>query len=273
MPTPPVLTLDKALDILERLPVDRAARLGDLVGGLDLAPATAHRIMATLRRRGFLLRAGRDRYFAGARLARSGGRALPRAVLADVAKPHLATLARRLALTAQIGVLEDGMVTYLAKAEQRGQTLFTREGMQLEAYCSAIGKVLLAALPDDMREAYLGDGPFVAITPNTITAPDDLRRELRLVADRQFAEDREEIQPGLRCLAAPVNGPDGIIAAVSVSGNGSSAQSGDVQTRLAAVRETARALEDQLFPGSFESPRASGSHRPPEGRPSPGPGR
>jgi IclR family transcriptional regulator, acetate operon repressor len=247
--TPPVRTLDKALDIMERLRLDQASSFRELVDELDLPPATAHRIMATLRRRGFLLRTARDRYFAGTRLARSGGRALPPALLADVAKPHLASLARRLALTAQIGVLEDGMVTYLAKAEHRNQTLFTREGMQLEAYCSAIGKVLLAALPGEEREAYLGDGPFVAITPNTITEPDDLRRELRLVSEQSYAEDREEIQAELRCLAVPVNGPDGIIAAISVSGSGSSVPSGDMREHLATVRGTTRALEDQLFPG------------------------
>jgi IclR family acetate operon transcriptional repressor len=111
------------------------------------------------------------------------------------------------------------MVTYLIKEAPARAQMFTREAMQLEAYCSAIGKVLLARLPEADREAYLRQDGFVALTSCTIVAPDALRLHLAEVAAQGFALDAEEIATGLYCIAVPVAGLDGLPAmAISVAG-------------------------------------------------------
>jgi IclR family transcriptional regulator, acetate operon repressor len=91
-------------------------------------------------------------------------------------------------------------------------------GMQLEAYCSGIGKVLLAHLPKAACEDYLAAGPFVALTSRTIVDPDLLRAELANVRHQGFAVDNHEVAEDLRCIAVPLRRPDGeVVAAVSVS--------------------------------------------------------
>lgn len=248
MPTPPIKVLEKAIGILQRLRFDEPVGSAELISDLGVPASTAYRVMTTLRQHGFLLRVGRDRYFAGASTARAAGIPLPSALLAEAAQPHLRALARRTGLTVQLGILEEDMVTYLAKAGHRSGALFTREGMQLEAYCSALGKVLLAALSHERLENYLAAGPFVAITPNTITDPETMRAELGRVRERDFAEDRQEIQFDLQCAAVPVRGAGDILAALSVSGHPETVQGIGEKTLIKELRKTAATIEWQLFP-------------------------
>jgi DNA-binding IclR family transcriptional regulator len=248
MPTPTIQVLERALGLLQRLRLDEPVGSAQLIGDLDLPPSTAHRVMTTLRQHGFLLRVGRDRYFAGGSAAHALGIRLPPALLAEVAQPHLCALAKRTELIAQLGVLEDDMVTYLAKAGHRSRALFTREGMQLEAYCTGLGKILLAALSADRLEAYLANGPFVAITANTITDPAILREELVRVRERDYAEDREEIQLGLCCVAVPVRDPEGVLAALSVSGHRAAVRGFSENSLIEILRNTAASMQQQLFP-------------------------
>jgi len=93
-------------------------------------------------------------------------------------------------------------VTYVVR--EGGTDLFTVEQMQLEAYCSAIGKILLAALPDAGLAAHRDQGPFVALTPNTITHPALLGQELLGVRDSWVAHDRHEVRSDLYCIAVPL---------------------------------------------------------------------
>lgn len=72
-------------------------------------------------------------------------------------------------------MLENDMVTYLVREGAEARTIFSEENKQLEAYCSGIGRMLLASLPEPDREAYLAEGPFVALTERTITDPAELR--------------------------------------------------------------------------------------------------
>lgn len=110
------------------------------------------------------------------------------------------------------------MVTYLVKEKGLEEELFTAEKAQLEAYCSAIGKVLLAALPTSDFEAYLENGPFVALTGNTLTQPDALRKEIEDVRTSNLAFDRHEIRDDLFCIAVPVHDNDAkVVGAISIS--------------------------------------------------------
>jgi IclR family acetate operon transcriptional repressor len=140
-------------------------------------------------------------------------------VLADASRSLLQRLARKLSTTVHLAVLEGEMVTYLVKAYGGGPDLLTRELIQLEAYCSGVGKVLLAHLDEAAREAYLDTGPFVALTAATITDPAAWRAELDRVRRQGFARDDAEVKESLYCIAVPLRGPDGrVVAALSASG-------------------------------------------------------
>jgi IclR family transcriptional regulator, acetate operon repressor len=136
----------------------------------------------------------------------------------NAAAPILDRLASRTRCAVQLGVFENDMVTYLVKAGQSAGELFTKVGMQLEAYCSGIGKVLLAHLPAQTQAEYLANGPFIALTDRTITDPVLLKAALADAATQGFAVDDEEVVPGLQCVAIPVRNLQGeVAAAISAS--------------------------------------------------------
>ena len=118
-----------------------------------------------------------------------------------------------------LGVLEHGMVTYVAKvARARRLSRPHQVGGQLEAYCSGLGKVLLAALPEEQMESVIMDGALVALTPYTITSAPALRAELKRVREQGYALDDRENHANMRCIAVPVLDRDGrAVAALSAS--------------------------------------------------------
>lgn len=183
-----------------------------------LPVATAHRQVVTLVSESYLARLPNGRYVAGPRLLALLHQIDEKQMVANAAAPVLHRLAAQVGSIVQLGSLDNDMVTYRIKTGRGAGDLFTRVGMQLEAYCSAIGKVLLAHLPAPERDAYLATGPFVPLTRRTIVDPDALRQELERVRQQGYAVDDEEIADGLVCVAMPVRGADGrVIAAASVS--------------------------------------------------------
>lgn len=217
MATPSSNTLDKGLRLLEVVIGNPGAPIHELARLAGIAPSTAHRILKTLKQRGFVAQAARGDYLSGPALVRLGRVADMASVLDRVSRPLLQVLARRTGLTAHLGIFEGDMVTYLVKATGRAD-LFTQEGMQLEAYCTGIGKVLLAGLAEGEREAYLAAGTFIPLTGSTIVDPDELREALRLVSVTGYGEDNGETDPNLQCLAAPVRAEGGRpCAAISIS--------------------------------------------------------
>lgn len=184
----------------------------------EVPVASAHRHIAALVSAGYLVPAGYGRHLPGPRLRALAEMIGDKELLANAARPILERLASRMRNVVQLGIFENDMVTYLVKSGQSSDALFTKVGMQLEAYCSGIGKVLLAHLPTQDQIGYLAGGPFIALTDRTITDPLQLKAELDLVVIQGFAVDDEEVVAGLQCIAVPVRNPQGeVIAAISAS--------------------------------------------------------
>jgi len=246
--TPQIASLKRTLAMLEAIVADGGrSSVSELARQMGMPLATAHRQVTTLIAEDYLAPSGGGRHVAGTRLLGLLHRLDEKQIIANVAAPLLDKLASRVRSVVQLGTLENDMVTYRLKTGRGAQDLFTKVGMQLEAYCSAIGKVLLANLPEDRREAYLASGPFVAVTERTIIEPAQLRRELDEVRNRGFAIDDEEIAPGLRCMAVPLRRQDGtVLAAVSVS---QAVGSGSLQDAplLALLTDAAQNIERQAF--------------------------
>lgn len=242
--TPLLTATQRALVMLEAVVADRGERsVSALARDAGLPVATAHRQVVTLVAEGFLVPLGGGRHIAGPRLRALAGQIDDKQLIAQIAAPYLRRLADRTGLIAQLGSLEDEMVTYRIKTGEGASAFFTRVDMQLEAYCSGIGKVLLAALPEEEQEAYLAGGPFVALTANTITEPDALARELSAVREQGYGADNGEIDPDLYCLAVPIHDADGKVpVAISVSRQ-QSVTPVDQDALLARMRETAGCIE------------------------------
>lgn len=210
--------------------------------------ATAHRQVATLVAEGFLTRVGHGRHMAGPRLLGLLHCLDEKQIVTCTAEPLLASLASRLGTIVQLGTFENDMVTYRIKAGHGANALFTRIGMQLEAYCSGMGKVLLAHLTDTERAAYLAGGPFVPLTARTITDPAKLAEELAKVRANGFAIDDGEIDDSLFCMAVPLRNAVGeVLAAISVSQNRLTASRIADDQLLPLLQSTARQIEIETF--------------------------
>jgi DNA-binding IclR family transcriptional regulator len=162
----------------------------------------------------------------------------------------LAQLAARLKGVVHVGVLENSMVTYAGKfGEPVHVAIPSRVGAQQEAYCSALGKILLAGLGAQQFEDFLYDGDFVALTPQTITGISGLRAEIAAVRQRGYAVDDREVFQTICCVGAPVRDPGGnTIAALSFADSASNfcqAWQDEVAGRLIAA---AQAISRKIFP-------------------------
>lgn len=246
--TPIIEAVDRTLDFLEQIVADRGMHnVLQLSAEAGLPVATAHRQVRTLVARGYLTPIAKGRHVAGPRLVRLGSAVGSIDTLSHAARPALHRLAVASNGTAHLGVLED-MVTYLVKAGSNLDRLFTEEGKQLEAYCSGIGKVLLAHLPEADREQYLADGPFTALTERTITDPALLRVELEAARENGFAVDDEEIASSVHCVAVPVFWPDGIArAAISLTRVGAPKTPTVIANHVSALRAIAADLAWKIF--------------------------
>lgn len=246
--TPKIGSVSRSIAMLEAVLEDREGQSIDaLARQLDLPRATAHRQVHTLIHEGFLTRLRSGQLVAGPRLLRLVGLVDNKQLIVAAAAPVLHRLAAQLGNVVQLGTLDNEMVTYRIKTGDGAGELFTKVGLQLEAYCTGIGKVLLAHLPKAEREAYLANGPFPALTASTITTPEGLRNELEDIAERGFAIDAEEMAPGLYCIAVPVRGPDQhVLAAISVSRLIAKATPSDDKPLLRAMHEAARDIEANL---------------------------
>lgn len=185
---------------------------------IDMPVATAHRQVATLVDIGVLLPLPKGRFAPSWKVSRLIEAVDRNKLRVLVSETVLEQIARESGAVVQLGTLENYMVTYLVKKGRDADDIFTKVGMQLEAYCSGLGKILLAQLSQNDLENYLTNGPFVALTRRTKTDPGELAAEIERVKAQGFAQDIEEVFEGLRCVAVPLSDPDGKVrTAISLS--------------------------------------------------------
>ena len=209
------------------------------------SPATLYRHIRSLVEAGLLVRTKKGQYsLSPSLLLRTENHSFKQA-LSEVARPVLQEISNQLQLTTHLGILEEDMVTYLIKISGGPLPVFTTEQGQLEAYCSAIGKVLLSALAQSQLDGYLAEGPFPQLTQQTIVDPHKIGMELKRVRRLGYAIDNEEVAEDLVCLAIPVNDCRGVtVAAISVSAFSDCAISR--RKRLAILREASHRISARI---------------------------
>lgn len=247
--TPHIQSLKRTLRMLEAVISDGGrCSVSGLARQIGMPIATAHRQVTSLVAEGYLTPSGGGRHVAGSRLLGLLHRLDEKQIVANVAAPLLHQLAESVRSVVQLGTFENDMVTYRIKTGRGASDLFTRVDMQMEAYCSGIGKVLLAHLSQHEREAYLAGGPFIPLTDRTITNPARLDEELKRVREQGYAIDDGEVAVGLRCMAVPIHNGDGsVLAAISVSQADSSRRRIGHVDLLAMLRDCARRVESEAF--------------------------
>ncbi|MFG1710371.1 IclR family transcriptional regulator [Nonomuraea sp. M3C6] len=217
-----VRSVVRALDILLVLSTQKGpVSLADLAKATGLNSSTAFRLLESLRTRGFVRQAdGGSGYQLDSRVVDLGTAFLRSVSIWDYARDLADQLAESVSETANVGVLDQGQVLYIAISRgQRELGIQSQAGTRHPAYCTALGKVFLADLPWDEAEAILDAEPMARLTPTTIVDKAAMRKELETIRSRGYSVDDEERNAHVVCIAAPITDHTGqAVAAVSISG-------------------------------------------------------
>jgi len=252
-----VQVLDRAINILEFIGQQSTgeAALPELSAAMKLHKTTTHRIAHVLESRGLLRRSlDSNRYRLGLRLYDLGCQALDHVNIRDEARPLMTRVAFEVGETVHLALLDRSEVLYIERAEaQRSLTMGSKLGARNPVYCTSLGKAILANLPETEVDQILSTCRMEPRTKNTITNVLALKRELETIRERGYAIDNEEIEDGVRCIAAPIlNGRGRAVAAVSVSGPSSRITPARFQligkTMVKGARELSARLGNQVAP-------------------------
>lgn len=241
--------------------VDRALRLLDLFDDfhvgltaneiaelLDMARVTIYPTLNTLQARGYIDRDDKGRFVLGMKIVERSGQKLAHLDIRRVAQQPLRALARRLNANAHLATLHGNEVLYLEREEGRPTvTLHEIIGRRISPHCTALGKCLLASLPDEDRTKIAHSLDYVQHTPNTISNPEDFLIELDGILERGYALEIEEFHLGSACVAAPLRGLNGrVIAAISVSMAVPVVEKKDQAEQAAIILDAARTISSDL---------------------------
>jgi DNA-binding IclR family transcriptional regulator len=247
--TKSVPALDRALQILEMLANSKTGlTLAEITRNLGLAKSSAHYLLLTLVRRGYLHRNRQTgRYMFGLKLFTLANMALGGLELRQQAAPFLIALGQRTELTINMAILDLNEVVLIEKVEPRGIfRLATWVGQRLPVHCTGLGKALLAFLPEPELDRIIKHG-LLRHNENTIVSPRKLKEHLALVRKLGYAVDDEEANIGLRGIGAPVQDSLGqAIASISVSGTTTQITPENLASFAEKVKQTGIAISQQL---------------------------
>jgi IclR family transcriptional regulator, pca regulon regulatory protein len=201
--------------------------IADIADELGMSRSTTHRYVITLVALGYLEQGASRKYRLGLRVTDLGMSALNSTGLREHAHPYLEELGQRSTYTTSLGVLDGTDVLYVdrVRSYRRGQSgidLNVHTGSRLPSYCTSMGKLLLANLPEAEQRELIASMKLTKHGPNTITGKKALREELDEIRTAGFAVNDQELAPGLYAIAAPVrNEARDVVAAVNLSAHSS----------------------------------------------------
>lgn len=217
----PSSTARKTVEILEALANSSGSlALNELARHLHSSRSSVVRIISSLEKAGLIRRDAETRRLSLTfRLLALGSAALDQLPWYSLCKPHVSVLSKDVGEIGHLAVLDGPDIIYLAKSEPTDPAPFVAHvGGRASAYCTALGKVLLAAKSKSDLESHMQRYPLVARTARTITDPQVMNRELDLIRRRGYAVDNEENRDGVKCVAAPIVDYRGMtLAAISVA--------------------------------------------------------
>lgn len=215
------VSLEKALDLLEAFTLDnRALSIAQLSGAAGIPKSTAHRLLSTLKLRGYVRQdEASRRYRLGIRAWELGSRAVANVGVLEAARPHLERLASRSGEIVHLAILDGGEVVYVDKveADQQAVRAYSHVGGRAPAYSVATGKAIVAHHDAGFREKFLRRH-FRAYTPKTLADSGALRADLERTRRRGYAINLGEWRIDVGGVAAPIwKHTNEVVAAVSVT--------------------------------------------------------
>ena len=255
-------SLERGLAILSSFHSERALiGVSELSRELELSRSTAHRYVATLAKLGYLQQdADSKRYRLGPKVLDLGFSAINSMDVREISAPYLRQLSDETGFTVNLAILDGPDVVYIERCRtagpgQREIDLNLHVGSRLPAYCTAMGKAILAFVPHERLEAIIERIEFVPRGPNTLTSAAAFRAELEKIRVSGIAVNDEELAYGLRSIAAPIHSHAGeVVAALNLAVHRTMVSMDELIARYGPpVAQTARdislSLGHRLVPG------------------------
>ena len=208
-----------------------------------------HRFLSVLTKLGYVQKnISTGKYFATLKIFQLGVSVRNKLSLIGIARPYMEELGGMLNETVNIAVFAQNNVVVIDRV-QSPETLRTNiiVGQHLPAYCTAFGKVFLAAMSAKELDGYLKTVTLKPITRHTITKPPALREEIKKVAKAGYAIDNRELDENIRCLSSPIKDESGkVVAALSISGPTNRAKMVRLRTLTKTIKETTEEISRKL---------------------------
>ncbi|HEY9548419.1 MAG TPA: IclR family transcriptional regulator C-terminal domain-containing protein [Kiloniellaceae bacterium] len=214
-----ITSLARGLSVIHAFDRDHPQQtLSEVAARTGLSPATARRCLWTLERLGYVAANGRF-FMLRPKVVSLGSAFLDSGRIEEVIQPILRDIVAESGDSASLGVLEDKDVLYVANFSARRFVRMTAGvGSRFPAYAVSMGRILLAALPEEQLEQYLATAELAPLTPWTVTNPKALRKLIAKVRRDGYIIVRDELEEGLAAVAVPVRLKSGrTVAALNCS--------------------------------------------------------
>jgi len=247
-----IKSIDKALDLLEFLSAnEQETGITEISKNLHLGLSTVHRILFTLKSRGYVIQnRNTKKYKLGIKLFELGCAVQSTKHLVEITKPYLKQLSQSTNETANLAILEGKEVIYLDTIESP-EILRTEimAGTRTPAHCTALGKVLLAFITDgEFESLYKSDEPLSSLTSKSISSLEGLKKNLKKAKEQGYAIDREEYKIGINCIGAPIFSRSGeVISAISITGPASRFTLNEMEKVKSKLIAISKDISNQLY--------------------------
>jgi len=243
-----ISSLGKGLRVLELLAEHGELGVSAVAAHLETNRAGCHRFLLSLRDLGYVEKTEEGRYRLTFKVLELGMKKLERFEIRHTAHPMMQELSTAFGETVNLGFWDGHAIVHLDKINSTEiLRMDSGLGALAPAYCTGLGKAILAFLAEDEVEGYLRTVEFQRLTPNTIASAAQLKKELDVIRERGFAVDNEELSIGLRCVAAPVFDYTGRASfALSISGPTHRLSEERIDAMAAKVQAVCRRLSEKI---------------------------
>jgi DNA-binding IclR family transcriptional regulator len=243
-----ISSLEKGIKVLELLADQKALTVSQTAVHMDINRAAAHRFLATLSDLGYVEKNDDNRYQLTVRVLEIGMKVADRFKIRQEAQRFMQELSIAFNETVNLGFWDGKEILHLEKIESKEILRIDAPlWSKAPAYCTGLGKAILAHLPEDELNKYLSCTRLVPHGPNTIVSKKDFREELKKTVSRGYAVDDEELADGLRCVAAPVFDHTGQARfALSISAPSVRLTMDAVKRMQSKVKDVCRQLSERL---------------------------
>ncbi|MFY9707261.1 MAG: IclR family transcriptional regulator [Desulfobacterales bacterium] len=248
-------SLAKGIKVMELLAEQKHLTVSGVARMLGTNRAASHRFLATLREIGYVEKDEEDRYRLTFKVFELGMKVANRFEIRQIARPLMQQLALASGETVNLGLFDGKGILHVDKIDSLEiLRMDSPIGSRAPAYCTALGKAILAFLPRDEFERFLSKVTFKPHGPNTITTKKNFRLAVEDIRNRGYAVDDQEMSAGLRCVAAPVFDHTGRAAyAISVSGPSLRMTPKRIEEIHPLMQKICRQLSQQLGHTTLES--------------------